>query len=265
MHLLFSPLFSGSSGNAIYVGNEDGAILVDAGMSARAIIEEMNTAGLDPETVKAIVVTHEHSDHVQGLGPLARKLKVPIYATQGTWDGIGRKAGKLDPLNVRVIERGVDFYAAGMNVMPFATPHDARESCGYLFSIGGIKAAVATDLGNLKAGWLDFLLGCDIVLLESNYDPDMLIAGPYPVELKTRIKGLHGHLSNVDAGSAAVKLVESGTGTIILGHLSKENNFPELALETCRSILYEHGYDGVNLSVARRDGTSGVFEIKEEG
>lgn len=264
MHLLFSPLFSGSSGNAVYVGNEDGAIIVDAGMSASTIINEMTATGLDPLSVKAIVVTHEHSDHTQGLGPLARKLKVPVYATQGTWEGIGKRAGKLDPLNKRVIERGVDFYVDDINIMPFATPHDARESCGYVFTFGSVKASVATDLGNLKAGWLEYILGSDIVLLESNYDPDMLIAGPYPYELKIRIKGRHGHLSNTDAGEAAVKLVESGTGTIILGHLSKENNVPELALETCRGILYEHGYEGIGLYVARREGTSGVFRIDQE-
>jgi len=263
MHLLFSPLFSGSSGNAIYVGNEEGAILVDAGMSATAILNEMTANGLDPASVKAIVITHEHIDHINGVGPLARKLKVPVYATEGTWEGMTKRAGKLDPLNIRTVQPGEDFYIGGINVMPFATPHDSRQSCGYVITLGGIKAAVATDLGHLTPDWLNYILGSDIVLLESNYDPDMLIAGPYPYELKTRIKGRHGHLSNEDAGNAAVRLVESGTGTIILGHLSKENNFPDLALETCRGILYEHGYDGVDLSVARRDGCSGVFEIKE--
>ncbi|MBR4234862.1 MAG: MBL fold metallo-hydrolase [Clostridia bacterium] len=266
MELLFAPLFSGSSGNSIYVGTEDEAVIVDAGVSASAIISEMGRAGLSPASVKALLVTHEHTDHINGAGALARKLGVPVYATEGTWEGMSRRAGKLaDSQKVR-IERGSDFYIGRINVLPFPIPHDCRMPCGYTFAIGNVKVSVATDIGCIKAGWTDAVTGSDLVLLESNYDPDMLMAGPYPYELKQRILGRRGHLSNEDAGAAAVLLVNTGTRALILGHLSKENNFPELALETSRGVLAENdiraGQD-VYLSYARREGLSGVYRVSD--
>ena len=266
MHMLFAPLFSGSSGNSIYVGNEDGAVLVDAGMSATAIINEMLKNGLKPESVRALLITHEHTDHVQGAGVIARKLNVPIYATNGTWNGMRSRLGKLDPDKIRVLERGSDFYLDRLNVFAFETPHDTPESCGYSFTMGRLKATIATDVGCIKPEWLESAKGSDIVLLESNYDPGMLAAGPYPYELKVRIRGRRGHLSNDDAGKAACELVASGVKNVILGHLSKENNFPELALETCRGILYENGINpdtDLKLSVSRRDGCCGVYIIED--
>jgi len=226
MDLLFAPLFSGSSGNCIYAGTEDSGVLVDAGMSATAILREMETAHLKPSAVKAIVVTHEHTDHIGGAGVLARKLGVPIYATEGTWEGmtnaIDRRGshkdyiGKLAATFRRTIEAGADFYIDRMNVMPFSIPHDCNDPCGYAFCMDGLRVAVATDIGCMKDTWLDYVSGSQLVLLESNYDPDMLMAGPYPFHLKKRILGKKGHLSNEDSANAAVNLINRGARQLIL-------------------------------------------------
>ncbi len=264
MELLFSPLFSGSDGNCTYVGTREEAVIVDAGMSMRAILEEMDRAQLDPGAVRALLVTHEHTDHISGVGALARKLNVPIYATPGTWRGMEKRAGKLQPGQRREIECGADFYIGNINVTPFSTLHDTNEPCGYAFDLGGLRASIATDIGCVRENWLSTVLGSDIVLLEADYDPDMLMAGFYTYELKRRIRGTHGHLSNEDAGKAACRLVASGTKHIILGHMSKNNNFPELALRTVEDILAQEGYlcgRDVNLYVARREGLTGVFRI----
>lgn len=264
MRLYLSPLFSGSSGNSIYVGTENDAVIVDAGMSASAILEEMNRAELDPSRVRGILVTHEHTDHSAGAGVLARKLDVPLYATRGTWEGMGKRPGKLKPEQKLEVEYGMDFYIGDLNIQPFPIPHDCLCPCGYAFSAGGLRAAIATDIGCVKSDWMDAVTGSDIVLLESNHDVDMLMAGPYSYELKRRIRGTKGHLSNEDAGHVAVKLARTGTSQVILGHLSKENNFPELALETVKGILAENdvrpGQD-LCLEVARRDGLTGVFAV----
>ena len=274
MELLFAPLFSGSSGNCIYVGTEDCAVLVDAGMSATAILNEMKAASLRPSAVKGILVTHEHTDHVNGAGVLARKLRVPIYATEGTWEGmthvIDRHGnhrdyiGKLEPGMRRVIETGSDFYIDRMNISPFPIPHDCNAPCGYAFCLEGMRAAVSTDIGCVKDSWTEVVNGSQLVLLESNYDPDMLMAGPYPFHLKRRIMGKKGHLSNEDSASAAVGLINGGARRIILGHLSKENNFPELALGTNADVLRKNGIlpgRDVMVDAARRDGLTGVYRI----
>ena len=265
MEMLFSPLFSGSSGNCIYVGTRQEAVIVDAGVSARAIREEMERVGLDAGAVKAILVTHEHTDHITGVGALARGLGVPVYATEGTWRGMEKRLGKLAEELKRTVQAGVDFYIGGIDVMPFETPHDTNEPCGYAFCVDGLKAAVATDIGCVKESWLSHVRGSDIVLLESDYDEDMLLAGSYTYELKRRIRGRRGHLSNEDAGRVAAELAATGTKRIILGHMSQNNNFPDLALRTIESILLDReilpGRD-VMLSVARRDGCSGVFAAR---
>lgn len=265
MKMILAPLFSGSSGNCIYVGSEENAVLVDAGVSASAILNEMDRAGLSKESVKALLITHEHTDHINGAGALARKLNVPVYATEGTFKGCGKRLGKMDPARLVTISASSDFYVGPMNVFAFPTSHDCLEPCGYAFDLCGMKVAIATDTGYVKPEMLEAIKGSDVALVESNYNPDMLMAGPYPYELKKRILGRRGHLSNEDAGDLAAKLYESGTRTVVLGHLSKENNFPELALETARDILAQHGIlcgRDVQLNVARREGFTAMYTIE---
>ena len=264
MELRFSPLFSGSSGNATYVGCDDAHILVDAGLSGTRVIQEMEKVGVDPRQLSAILVTHEHSDHIKGIGILSRKFDVPVYATEGTWRNMLSKLGNISPKNMRLIEPYQDFYVGSIDVTPFATPHDAGQPVGYTFETGGSKLAIATDLGSVRDSWLKYIVGADAVILESNYDPGMLETGPYPYELKKRIMGRDGHLSNDDAGEVAVELVNHGASQIILGHLSKENNYPELALQSAQTALKIAGIDpecDVRLSVAARDCNSGMFSV----
>ena len=265
MELRFSPLFSGSSGNATYVGCDDMGLLVDAGMSGSRITNELARVGVDPFSLKAILVTHEHADHIKGIGILSRKYDLPIYATEGTWAGMYQKIGAVAEKNRVVFEPGQDFFIGPIDVTPFSTPHDAGQSVGYTFSLNGAKLAIATDVGCIRDGWLDHVKGADAVILESNYDPDMLRAGPYPYELQKRIMSRRGHLSNDDAGAVAAELVRFGTRQIILGHLSKENNFPELAMRSCELALQLQGivpHQDVQLFVARRDGNTGMFSIE---
>lgn len=267
MRLEFAPLFSGSSGNAGYVRMGDTRILVDAGLSGQRLARELSKISVDPSSIDALLITHEHSDHVQGAGIMSRRYDLPIYATAGTWREMAGKIGCVDPRNRRVIGADEDFYLGRVNVTPFAIPHDAAEPVGYTFEGLGMKMAIATDLGHLSDRWLSPLAGCDLVLLESNHDVDMLKAGRYPYELKRRILGARGHLSNEDAGRAAVSLCRMGVKHIILGHLSGENNFPELAWRTVADALEAEGIrpgDDVGLDVARRDALSALYALKRE-
>jgi len=267
MELRFSPLFSGSSGNAIYVGCDDAHLLVDAGMSGTRIIGEMERMGIDPRSLNGILVTHEHADHIKGIGILSRKFDLPVYATEGTWQGMYDKIGAVAEKNRILFNPEEDFFVGSIDVTPFPTPHDANESVGYTFEVDGAKLSIATDLGCIKDSWLKYVLGSDAVLLESNYDPHMLEVGPYSYELKRRILSRKGHLSNDDAGSAAVRLVRHGAKQIVLGHLSKENNFPELALQTATTTLQSAGIEpgeDVDLRVALRDATTGIFSVSAD-
>ena len=264
MELRFSPLFSGSSGNATYVGCDDAHLLVDAGLSGTRVIQELQKVGVNPAMLNAILVTHEHSDHIKGIGILSRKYDLPVYATEGTWREMYCKIGNVAPRNMRIIEPGQDFFVNSIDVTPFSTPHDAGQPVGYTFETGGARLAIATDLGSVRESWIKYILGADAVILESNFDPGMLQTGPYPYDLKKRIMGRHGHLSNDDAGEVAVELARNGASQIILGHLSKENNYPELALQCTRTALQMAGFDpdiDVRVHVASRDGNSGMFSV----
>ena len=267
MELRFSPLFSGSSGNATYVGCDDAHILVDAGLSGTRVTQELMKVGVNPAMLSAILVTHEHSDHIKGIGILSRKYDLPVFATEGTWREMYGKIGAISPRNMRIFEPEQDFYIGSIDVTPFATPHDAGQPVGYTFEISGAKLAIATDLGSVRDSWLKHVRGADAVILESNYDPGMLQTGPYPYDLKKRIMSRHGHLSNDDAGEVAAELAKNGTRQIILGHLSKENNYPELALQCTLSALKLAGVrcqDEVRVMVASRDGNSGMYSVSAE-
>ncbi len=264
MELRFAPLFSGSSGNSIYIGTNRTHLLTDAGVSGSKVIEELKKIGVNPADINGILVTHEHIDHIKGVGILARKLHVPIYATEGTWAGMEQKIGKISLNQQVIIQTNAPFYIGDIDITAFPTPHDALEPCGYSFSVGSSRFSLATDIGYIRDGWMKAVSGSDAVLLEANYDPDMLTAGPYPFDLKKRILSRKGHLSNDDAGLAAVSLVRAGAKQIILGHLSKENNFPELALRTVELVLRQNGIDperDVELVVAARDEATGLFAL----
>ena len=267
MELRFCPLFSGSSGNALYLGSGNTHLLVDAGMSGAKVTAEMERVGLHPGDLSGILVTHEHADHIAGVGILSRRYDIPIYANEGTWAAMREKLGNINEKNIMVFDTGANFHIGSLDITPFSTPHDAAEPVGYSFYAGRNKLSIATDLGTVKESWLRHIEESDLVLLESNHDVDMLKAGRYPYELKRRILGTKGHLSNDAAGKAAVELVRRGVRSIVLGHLSGENNFPELAYQSVCSMLQLEGIEpgrDVMLSVASRDGASGMHVIGGE-
>lgn len=260
----FVPLFSGSSGNSTYICGGDTRILVDAGVSGAKIKAELAKAGGDAAALTGILITHDHTDHIAGAGVLSRKFDLPIFATEGTWRIMEQKIGAIALKNVRIIEPGQDFYLGGANVLPFTTPHDAAGPVGYTIQLGGAQVSIATDMGYMTKSTFAAIKDSDLVLLESNYDEDMLKAGPYPYDLKKRILSRKGHLSNDDAAKTCWKLIEVGVKNIILGHLSKDNNFPELAFQTTAQLLRQQGVDveqDIRLCVALRDSMTDVFRI----
>ena len=264
MELRFAPLFSGSSGNAIYVGCDGAHILVDAGVSGTRVAKALESVGVSPKELSGILVTHEHSDHISGVGVLSRKYDVPVYATEGTWAAMEGKIGAVAAKNICLIEPEINFFLGPIEIMAFSTPHDAADSVGYAFELEQSRFALATDIGCVRDSWLRHVLGADAVLLEANYDPDMLKAGPYPYDLKKRILSRRGHLSNDDAGETAAQLINAGARQVVLGHLSKENNFPDLALKSVDAVLMSEGIEigrDADVRVALRDEPTGIFSV----
>lgn len=260
----FCSLYSGSSGNSIFVASGSTKLLADAGLSAKKIIEALCSIGERPSELSAILISHEHSDHIKGAGILSRKFNLPIYASEGTWQAMEQLIGPVLECNKVCFSSYAPFQIGDIAVTPFPIPHDASEPVGYSFSASGRKVTVATDIGHISLDLLNCFADSDLLLLESNHDLEMLKVGPYPWNLKRRIAGNHGHLSNDAAGEVIAYMAEKGTKCFLLGHLSKENNFPELAYQTVRNALCEkslHVGIDVTLDVALRDRVGKVIEL----
>lgn len=266
MRFTFCPLFSGSSGNALFIGAGNTRILIDAGMPGKAIEGALRQINVLPETLNGIAVTHEHSDHVKGVGILSRKYHIPIYANERTWNAMARSIGEVHPGNRRIFDDDTDFYIGDLALSPFSIPHDAADPVGYRVWYGSRSAATATDMGFARKNVLRALAGVDVLLWESNHDPDLLRVNPhYSLYLKQRILGNHGHLSNQASAEALLQLLDSGVREVLLGHLSGENNTPELALQTHEEALRRQGLANgkdVDLGVAFRNRVSRKFEIE---
>ena len=258
---------SGSSGNCIYIGSESTHILVDAGISNKRIQQGLKEIGLKGEDLSGILITHEHSDHIRGLGVLARKYGLPIYATPGTIRELqGKKElGDYDGSLYCSVQPDCSFQVGDLKVLPFSIDHDAAQPVAYRVYCGRKQVAVATDMGHFDSYIIEHLQDLDAILLESNHDVRMLETGPYPYPLKRRILGDHGHLSNENAGRLLTYILHDKLKKILLGHLSKENNYEELAYETVR-LEIDHGdtpYTSrdFSISVAGRDRMSEIVYI----
>ncbi len=251
----FYTLSSGSSGNAAFLQYRNTKILIDCGISAKRITTALDELG--EKSVDAILITHEHSDHVCGLRVYTKQNSVPVFATVQTWEHL---CDDFIPLfNRRISVPGLPFSVGEVDITPVSTCHDSANSVGYVLNCGETKYAVATDNGMLTADFAESLKGCDTALIEANYDPDMLQIGPYPYPLKQRILSPTGHMSNEQAGKLACALARSGTKRVVLGHLSKENNTPELAYSTVGDMLKSEGHH-ISLSVAERYGITDLLE-----
>jgi len=260
-----TPLFSGSSGNSILVESRGAKILVDVGVTAKKLSSALSELGISLSEINAVFVTHEHTDHIAGLGVLGRKAKIPVYMNEATWNAVRPLKGAPAESLVRIFRTGDDVEIGGeMTVKSFHTSHDAAESVGFAFSDGSCRVGIATDTGYVTDETIRCLSGCRAVLLEANHDVDILRTGSYPAALKARILSDRGHLSNACSGEALAQLVAAGTDRVILGHLSRENNNPVVALCTVRDILEDHGIKkdaDCLINVARRDGITDGFEV----
>lgn len=237
----FCSLYSSSSGNCTYIGGSSGGILIDDGVSAKRTGEALAQIGVEPKSIGAIFVTHEHCDHTRGIKIFAAKHGIKLFSTAGTLAEMENSNALAPEICTQVIPSG-GVEICSMFIRPFATPHDARESCGYnILTSDSKRISVCTDLGRVTDAVMDSIYGSDLILLESNHDVNMLKNGRYPYSTKLRILSDHGHLSNDACAEAAVKLLESGTTRFFLGHLSKENNFPQLAVETTRAAMKQAG------------------------
>ena len=234
-------LRSGSRGNASLVSGGNTKLLVDCGVSGKSVTSALADVDVYPEDISPIAVTHEHIDHIAGIGVMMRRYHIPVWANAATWTAMESQVGKIDKSLVNIFDNDSSFEIGEIGVKPFSIPHDAADPVGYSFMCGDEKVAVATDIGELKKDLFEAIRGSKTVLLESNHDVNMLEIGKYPPQLKRRIRGKLGHLSNDDAGRAAEFLVRLGTERIILGHLSEENNYPELARQTVICVLNDAG------------------------
>lgn len=258
---------SGSSGNCIYIGTEDTHILVDAGISTKRIVEGLHSLGVEPGQLAGILVTHEHSDHIKGLPIFTKKYPIPVYATEHTLDGYlaSNGPGLAAEGRLRIVEYGREFEIGGLKALPFPISHDAARPVSYTFTSKGHKLGMATDLGYYDNTVIQALEGSEILYLEANHDENMLMVGSYPYELKQRILGRKGHLSNDAAAELIAGLLHQGLKHIVLAHLSKENNYPELAYETVRQEVqkkWRFEAQMPDIMVANREKPSRLLELR---
>lgn len=253
--LNFCSLYSGSSGNSLFVESENTKLLVDAGVSSKKIEEALANLEIDPTSIDGILITHEHSDHVQGLGTFAKKFNLPVFVNEKTLDAMPKQKEKISEKNIKLFNINEKFEIGDLKVKPFSIPHDAANPCGFNIFKDDKKISIATDIGHMTNGILKNLEDSIFIMLESNYDPEVLKYSKYPYQLKTRIAGPDGHLSNELAGKTISYLLNSGLKQAVLGHLSKQSNFPELAYKTVIDEIMCTKYDenSLKLSVASRD------------
>jgi phosphoribosyl 1,2-cyclic phosphodiesterase len=258
---------SGSSGNCICAGSDNCHVLIDAGISGKRIEQGLNSINLKTSEMQGILITHEHSDHIAGIGVIARKYGIPMYATAGTIEAIRntRSVGKIDGSLFREITPEVDFVIGDLTIEPIRISHDAADPVAYKIKHDGKSMAVITDLGTYDERIIKHMEGLDVLMLEANHDVNMLQVGRYPYPLKQRILGDRGHLSNERSGQLLGRVLHDNLKTVILGHLSKENNYPELAYETVRVevTMGDNPYRGDDfpMYVARRDEPSELVTV----
>lgn len=264
MHIC--SLASSSSGNCIYIGSENTHLLIDVGISGKKIAQGLEALNVSPSSLNGILITHEHSDHIKSLGIMARKYKIPIYATNNTWNELINtcKLGNIDLSLHYEIRPDESFDINDITVHPFKTSHDAVDPVCYTFTSNNKKIGMATDLGCYNDYIKEKLMHSDVLFIEANHDIKMLEVGKYPYFLKQRILSDYGHLSNEMSGKLISELMHKDLKHIVLGHLSKENNYPELAYESVKLEIHEQNgsyFSEIKVTVAKRDENSDLIVI----
>ena len=245
-------LASSSSGNCTLLESAEGRVLLDVGLSWSRTASSLASIGVDPFTINAIVISHEHSDHVAGIGPVSRKLKCPIYVAPKTLAFASSRFERVDSSLLVPIAAGRPFEVGDLQFNPFPVPHDAADPLGFVVRNGCAKVGIATDLGYPTKLVRECLKGCNVLVVESNHDKRMLLDGPYPWNIKQRIASRHGHLSNEQSAALLSALVHEELLAVLLSHLSEENNTPEMAFNSAARVLNEANRQEVILRVASR-------------
>ena len=254
--LNFCSLYSGSSGNSLFIETENTKFIVDIGLSCKKIEEALASIEESPNSIDAILITHEHSDHIKGLSTISHKFDIPVFATRETFDAMPLQTEKISNKNINYFSPNEKFNINDLEITPFSIPHDAANPCGFTINNSKHQLSIATDIGHMTNDIVKHLEGSELLLLESNYDIEVLKCCKYPFHLKSRIAGSTGHLSNTMSGKTISYLLKNGNlHTALLGHLSKESNFPELAYQTVIDELLSNNCntESINLSVASRD------------
>lgn len=250
-------------GNCLFIESENTKLLVDAGVSLKKIEAGLESLNVSPSSLDGIIVTHEHSDHIQSLGNLSKKFNLPVFANQETFDNMPKQTDKIAAENINKFKNKEKFSINDIDIIPFDIPHDAANPCGFNISCNNDKISIATDIGHITNEILKQLEGSKFILLESNYDSEVLKYSKYPFLLKQRIAGPNGHLSNELASKVINYLMKDNLQIAMLGHLSKESNFPELAYQTVVNEIMHSGNDvsKIELSVASRNQISKLIHI----
>ncbi len=254
--LTLCMLASGSKGNCIHVGSGIRSILVDAGLSGREIERRMGERSLAPDHLQAIVVSHEHADHIRGVGVLARRFNLPVFMSSETANAALSAMGKIPRLCP--FQPGIPFDIPPFRIHPFNVSHDAVDPVGFTISMNGSQIGIATDLGVATGLVKQYLKACHLLVIEANHDVEMLHNGPYPWPLKQRIKSRNGHLSNEDAEALLREIMHPGLKHVVLGHLSETNNTSSQALKTVKQAI---GEGGIAISVARQDRSGPILKL----
>lgn len=265
MQFKLCSLSSGSSGNSIYIEADSSRILLDAGKPGSFIESRLRELDRHAADLDGILVSHEHIDHIQGIGVLARRHKIPVYANEKTWAAMSSKIGPVPDSLLRIFDNEEEFYIKDIAVQSFAISHDAADPQGFSLMHAQQSIGFATDLGEMNDAILNRLKKAQLVFLESNYDSDLLRDGPYPAYLKARVEGSSGHLSNADCAHSLVELAEAGVRHFMLGHLSKTNNTPQLAYQASKKVLSDHGIEeskDVFVKLTRRDAATGIYTLE---
>lgn len=255
----YCSLYSGSSGNSFFVQSPNANLIIDAGVSVKKIVSALEEININIKDIDAILVTHDHIDHTKSLAALSNKYNIPIYANPKTWNAIPDIANKISDDNKKTFNVLETFSIGDIKILPFHTPHDAADPCGFNLYNSNKKISIATDIGYVSEELLNYLKNSSCILLESNYDPEVLKCSSYPYHLKQRILSNKGHLSNTCAGKALSELYNFGLKKALLVHLSKENNFPELAYETIKNETIN--CTNLSVDIAPRDNPSKLFEV----
>jgi len=262
----YCVLASGSTGNSIYIGSEKHHFLVDAGLSGKRIEAGLKEIGVELKNLDGIFITHEHDDHIRGVGVLARKYNIPLYANELTLNSLPNHVGKIEESLKTIHDTGSMFEFGNLQVESFSISHDAVDPVGYVISQGNLKLSIVTDLGYVSEKIKQKIKGSDTFIFEANHDVAMLRMSHYPWNIKQRILGDSGHLSNESSGEALTDVITNETQKVYLAHLSRENNLPEIAHLTVRSILNDYGISEKDIQLMKTyyDKGTALEELKEK-